>query len=81
MLHFTLITDFNTPVAIICDDPPNPAQRSLLYGLLPDGSFDSPVLGRRWAVPTVLCPPEWTAAQLARRPMLRPAGHRMTIGD
>jgi hypothetical protein len=79
MLRFTLITAFGRPEAIICDDPPAPGQRSVLFGLLPEASFDPPTLARRWAVPAVLCTPDWRDAQMARVPMLRPTGHRLAI--
>ena len=79
MLAFTLIAEFNTPRAIICDAVPNPGQRSILFGLIPGQSFDSPDLAARWEVPAVLCTREWHAEQLKRAPMLRPTGHRLAF--
>jgi len=79
MLRFTLIAEFNTPVAIICDDPPNPGQRNILYGLLPEHAFDRPDLAQRWNVPAVLCTLPFWSAQIKRRPMLRPDGAKLAF--
>jgi hypothetical protein len=79
MLSFTLIAEFNSPRAVICDADPNPGQRSILFGLLPDPAFNYPDLAARWEVAAVLCTPKWRAEQLSRVPMLRPAGQRLAF--
>ena len=79
MLSFTLIAEFNTPVAILCETEPNPGQRSILFGLIRGLAFNCPELAARWEVAAVLCTPDWLAEQLKRTPMLKPKGSRLAF--
>ena len=76
---FTLISEFNIPVAAICDGPAELRHLHVLYSLLPDAATLSPELSRRWNCGPVLCGPEWTSAQLKRTPMFPPKGHRLAF--
>ncbi len=79
MLPFIIITELQKPVAIICESQPPLQSLRILYSLLPEGAVEAPELARRWASAAVLCTRGWCHSQLRRRPMLRPAGHRLAV--
>ena len=78
-MHFTLITEQKSPIAIICDAAISTNHLLRLYQLLPDRAQLAQDLSIRWQSGPVLCCPEWAAAQRKRRPMLKPTGHRLAF--
>jgi hypothetical protein len=76
MTRFSIVSEFGRPVGVVCEDKPQPGQRSVLLALIPGQAFDWPDLAGRWAAGAVLGTVEFHAEQLRRVPMLRPSGHK-----
>lgn len=82
MILFELITEHSRPVAALVPAGVTGRQLKSIYELLPPGSCLQTELQQRWKVANVLSTQEWAAAQLHRRPMLRPRGKKLAfLGD
>jgi hypothetical protein len=73
MKRFEIITEFGSPIAALVSAAVDNHQLNTIYALLTPGDcYNQPALAKRWAVNRVLATDAWAAAQLKRRPMLKP---------
>jgi len=82
MILFELISEHARPVAALVPGNVTGRQLKSIYELLPPGACLQTELQQRWQIANVLATPEWSSAQLHRKPMLKPRGKRLAfLGD
>lgn len=80
MTTFELITEHGTPIAALVSAAADNHQLNIIYALLTPGDcYNQPALANRWRVNRVLSTDAWAAAQLKRRPMLKPKTLRLAF--
>ena len=79
MKTFTVIFEDGAPAAFLVEHSPTFEVVKELHRLAANRFYNFPDLADRWGIPFVLGTDAWRAAQLKRKPMLRPKGLKLAL--